>query len=286
MINDTLCRFLLDDLDIAGAVVRLGPPGDRCSTIATIRRRFARLLGEMTATTLLLGGKLKQPGRLTASSCAATDRSRCWSSTATSNCRSAAWPGCSAPRPNESAADCSATGSCNWSLDMPSMREPYQSIVPLAGDQHRRDLRALPRSVGPVAGTLVSRRASRRRRRTAPAENCRRRAARRRRLGAHRGARRNGQARELLSLPAEELLRRLFPRRNRSPVCRPDGCHNCPEDWEKVRSLLLSLGPKRSMPRCTSKARWSSRTTSAIANTVSTRSRHRRTRVSLPPTIH
>ena len=42
--------------------------------------------------------------------------------------------------------------------------------------------------------------------------------------------------------PADELLLRLFGEETvRLFPARPVA-HNCPEDWEKVRSLLLSLG--------------------------------------------
>ena len=47
---------------------------------------------------------------------------------------------------------------------------------------------------------------------------------------------------ELLSLPAEELLLRLFGEETvRLFPVRPVA-YNCPEDWEKVRSMLRSLG--------------------------------------------
>ncbi len=50
------------------------------------------------------------------------------------------------------------------------------------------------------------------------------------------------KAAELLSLPAEELLLCIFPEETVRLFPARAIVHNCPEDWEKVRSLLRSLG--------------------------------------------
>lgn len=61
---DAVHAFLLEDLDIRGALVQLGPSW----AAMTSRRNYAapvrELLGELAAVTALLGSKLKQPGRL------------------------------------------------------------------------------------------------------------------------------------------------------------------------------------------------------------------------------
>ena len=63
--TDCVRRFLFEELDIRGAVVRL----DAIWTQLLARRdyppRVVQLLGEMSATTVLLADNLKQPGRLT-----------------------------------------------------------------------------------------------------------------------------------------------------------------------------------------------------------------------------
>jgi molecular chaperone Hsp33 len=61
---DAVHAFLLEDLDIRGALVQLGP-----SWAATTRRRnyaapVRDLLGELAAVTALIGSNLKTPGRL------------------------------------------------------------------------------------------------------------------------------------------------------------------------------------------------------------------------------
>ncbi|HOG03593.1 MAG TPA: Hsp33 family molecular chaperone HslO, partial [Accumulibacter sp.] len=65
MTDDCLHRFLFDDLDIRGALVRLGPAWRAMIENRAYPAPVAQLLGEMSATTVLLGGQLKQPGRLT-----------------------------------------------------------------------------------------------------------------------------------------------------------------------------------------------------------------------------
>ncbi|MBP6070590.1 MAG: Hsp33 family molecular chaperone HslO, partial [Candidatus Accumulibacter sp.] len=51
------------------------------------------------------------------------------------------------------------------------------------------------------------------------------------------------KASELLSLPAADLLLRLFHEEAVRLFPARTVIHNCPEDWEKVRSMLRSLGP-------------------------------------------
>ena len=65
MSEDYVQRFLLDDLDIRGAVVRLGPVWRQLLTNRRYPAAVSSLLGQMSATTLLLADHLKQPGRLT-----------------------------------------------------------------------------------------------------------------------------------------------------------------------------------------------------------------------------
>jgi molecular chaperone Hsp33 len=61
---DQVHRFLLEDLDIRGALVQLGPSWVEMNS----RRRYAPpvrdLLGELAAVTALIGSNLKAPGRL------------------------------------------------------------------------------------------------------------------------------------------------------------------------------------------------------------------------------
>ncbi|WP_446913917.1 Hsp33 family molecular chaperone HslO, partial [Klebsiella pneumoniae] len=54
-----------DDLDIRGAVVRLGPVWQALQAGRSYSAPVARLLGEITLATTLVGSQLKQLGRLT-----------------------------------------------------------------------------------------------------------------------------------------------------------------------------------------------------------------------------
>ncbi|MDD5247703.1 MAG: Hsp33 family molecular chaperone HslO [Rhodocyclaceae bacterium] len=62
---DAIRRFIIEGLDIRGAVVRLGPAWQALQA----RRDYAAperdLLGELAAVTALIGSNLKQPGRIT-----------------------------------------------------------------------------------------------------------------------------------------------------------------------------------------------------------------------------
>src|SRR5690606_40904781 len=58
-------RFLLEDLDIRGAVVRLTDVWQAMQAGRDYPPAVARLLGEMSAVSAVIAGHLKQPGRLT-----------------------------------------------------------------------------------------------------------------------------------------------------------------------------------------------------------------------------
>jgi len=241
MINDTLCRFMLEELDIAGAVVGLGPAWRQMLDQRDYPAPLARLLGEMTATTVLLGDKLKQAGRLSIQL-----RGSGAVSLLVIDCNEQlqirGMAKSSAAIEDGSAAELLGDGQLQLVLDMPSMREPYQSIVPLAGDSiaeifehylaQSEQLPArlfLAAAADGAAGLFLQRLPTAEQR---DADGWTRIEA----LAA------TVKPSELLSLPAEELLRRLFGEETLRLFPARPVTHNCPEDWEKVRSMLLSLG--------------------------------------------
>ena len=63
--SNTVQRFLFDDLDIRGAVVRLDSVWKKLMTGRNYPAPVVELLGQLSATALLLADNLKQPGRLT-----------------------------------------------------------------------------------------------------------------------------------------------------------------------------------------------------------------------------
>ncbi len=62
--NDAVCSFLFEDLDIRGALVQLGSAWRSLYAGRNYAPATRQLLGEMTAVTALLGSQMKSPGRL------------------------------------------------------------------------------------------------------------------------------------------------------------------------------------------------------------------------------
>lgn len=242
MSQDSVCRFLFDDLDICGAVVSLGAVWRKMLENRAYPEPVVRLLGEMSATTLLLGGNLKQPGRLTIQL-----RGNGPVSLLVIDCNEQlqirGMARCEAQPESKSLRALLGHGHLQLSLDMRSMREPYQSIVPLDGENvaevfehYLRQSDQLPTrfflaaSSEAAAGLLLQK--------LPAADPCDPDGwARVEALAA------TVKASELLSLPAADLLLRLFHEEAVRLFPARTVIHNCPEDWEKVRSMLRSLGP-------------------------------------------
>jgi molecular chaperone Hsp33 len=242
MSQDSVCRFLFDDLDICGAIVSLGAVWRKMLENRAYPEPVVRLLGEMSATTLLLGGNLKQPGRLTIQL-----RGNGPVSLLVIDCNEQlqirGMARCEAQPESKSLRELLGHGHLQLSLDMRSMREPYQSIVPLDGENvaevfehYLRQSDQLPTrfflaaSSEAAAGLLLQK--------LPAADPCDPDGwARVEALAA------TVKASELLSLPAADMLLRLFHEEAVRLFPARTVIHNCPEDWEKVRSMLRSLGP-------------------------------------------
>ena len=131
--NNYVQRFLFDDLDIRGAIVRLDTVWQKLLTKRGYPAPVITLLGEMTATAALLADNLKQPGRLTIQL-----RGDGPVSLLVIDCNEALNIRCMAQHGDDlksgSALDLLGHGQLLMSLDTESMHEPYQSVVPLYGD--------------------------------------------------------------------------------------------------------------------------------------------------------
>lgn len=126
-------RFLLENLDIRGAVVHLDSVWRAMLTGRHYPQTVSQLLGEMSAVTLLLGENLKQTGRLTIQLNGSGPVSMLViDCTDTLHLRGMAK--CEQTITAQTAPDLLGDGRLVLTLDMPSMRECYQSIVPLDGD--------------------------------------------------------------------------------------------------------------------------------------------------------
>lgn len=130
--SDCVQRFLLENLDIRGAIVRLDSVWQQMLSGRNYPHRVAQLLGEMSATTLLLRNNVKQAGRLTIQLIGKGPISMlvidCNESL---HIRSMAK--CLQHIESQSVADLFGHGQLLLTLDMPAMRETYQSIVPMDG---------------------------------------------------------------------------------------------------------------------------------------------------------
>lgn len=234
-------RFMFDDLDIRGAVVRLDSVWQKLLTNRDYPEAVIDLLGQMTATTLLLADNLKQPGRLTIQL-----RGNGPISLLVIDCNEELNVRCMAQH-GENIEDAPLTqllghGQFLLSLDMASMREPYQSVVPLVGEsiaeifEHYLDqseqlasrffLAASPQG---AAGIFLQKMPSTDER---DADGW----ARVEALAA------TAKPEELLGLSAEALLTCLFHEETVRLFAAQEVTNNCPEDWEKVRNMLRTLG--------------------------------------------
>lgn len=235
-------RFLLEALDIRGTVVRLDDVWQALQHDRNYSDEVAGLLGEMCATTAVVAGNLKQPGRLTmqiqghgAVSLLVVD------CTDALNMRAMA----QADTHTHGLVGISALlgdGRMQLSLEAPSMREPYVSMVPLEGECIAEVLQHyLERSEQQPAALWL---ACTRTRAAAlflqklPGADL---------LDADGWDRVRALAAtltqgELLDLPADRLLLRLFADEDVRLFAPRPVHHHWPRDPDKIAALLRSLG--------------------------------------------
>ena len=235
--------FLLERLDIRGAIVSLDGAWRSLLAKRGYPAPVANLLGEMSAVTALIAANLKQPGRMTFQlrgegpvnllvlDCDEQLRLR----------GMAHW------RPDKlqdqlSAPDLLGHGQLALTLDAAGMRQPYQSLVPLVGagiaeifehylSQSEQQPTRLVLAAGPerAVGLLLQKLPS------ADARDADGWNRIQHLLATLRPA-------EMLGQTPVDLLRRVFPEEDIRVYDPRPVSHHCPEDWEKVRNMLRSLG--------------------------------------------
>jgi len=234
-------RFLFDDLDIRGSIVHLGSVWEQLLAKRDYPESVALLLGQMSATTLLLADNLKQPGRLTLQLHGTPPLSLL-----VVDCNEGLNIRCMAHH-DKNISDFQIMkllrqGQLSLILDTLSMREPYQSIVPIVGAnvaemfEHYLDQSEqlpsrffLATSPNEIAGLFLQKTPS----------------------SDHRDP--DGWARietlaatvqdkELLRLPSESLLQLLFHEETLRLYEPQVVTHDYPKDWDKVRNMLRTLG--------------------------------------------
>ena len=234
-------RFLLEDLDIRGAVVRLTDVWEAMQDERGYAPAVAHLLGEMSAVSTVIAGNLKQPGRLTFQitghgpvsllviDCAETLNLRGYA-------KAEGTPAAG------TLAELVGDGRLQLSLDIEGLDQPYQSLVPLEGDSiaevfehylaqsEQQPARLWLAGSAQAAVALFVQKLP-----GADAKDL---------DGWSRVHQLANTVREdeLLGLDAEALLRRLFAEENVRLFEARRVTHDWPADPEKIAEMLRALG--------------------------------------------
>lgn len=235
-------RFLLEDLDIRGALVKLDDVWQALLEKRDYPANVRDLLGAMAAVGGVIGGNLKQAGRLTIQlqghgpvALLVVDI------TEALNLRGYA-------KASEDAAGLSGVadligdGQLLLTLDMPGLRHPYQSYVPIEGDsvaevfehyltQSEQQPAALHTACSAAAAACLFLQKLPDADKKDPD-------------GWDRVTRLAATIRpdELLGLEPEAILTRLFHQETVRLLDAREVTHDWPQDWDKVRDMLRSLG--------------------------------------------
>ena len=234
-------RFLLENLDIRGAVVRLTDVWQALQQGRAYAAPVARLLGEMCAVSVVIAGNLKQAGRLTFQisgqgpvSLLVVD--------CTEKLNLRAYAKAETVPADESLPALVGDGRLQLALDVAGLDQPYQSVVPLEGDSIAATFEHfLLQSEQQPAGLWLACNAD-----AAvalfvqrlPGADARDEDGWSRVLQLARTVRRE----ELLGLQADELLRRLFAEEDVRLYPARAVTHDWPADPAKVASMLQALG--------------------------------------------
>ena len=239
--SNSVQRFLFDDLDIRGAIVRLDSVWEKMMSGRSYPEPVVCLLGQMSAITLLLADNLKQPGRLTVQM-----RGDGPVSLMVIDCNEQLNIRCMAHHAEQIAAapliELLGKGQLLLSLDAQPMREPYQSIVPLDGEnitqvfehylKQSEQLSSrffLAATSSRIAGLFLQKMPSTDER-DPDGWN---------RIEALAST---VKPEELADLTNEDLLNRLFPEETIRLFKTQPITNDCPKDWNKVGNILLTLG--------------------------------------------
>lgn len=239
--SDFVVRFLLEELDIRGAFVRLGDAWRSMQARRGYAAAVRDLLGEMTATAVLVGGNLKQPGRLTLQLQGhGPIRLLVVDCTAGLHVRGMAQAEADVtPAP---VARLFGDGRLSLILQNEASREPWQSLVPVAGDSiaavfehYLAQSEQQPARLWLTANAQLACGLFLQKLPGADAKDGDG-WARIEQLAA------TATPAELQSLPVETLLPRLFPGEALRLFAPKPVVYDCPENRDKVSGMLRSLG--------------------------------------------
>jgi molecular chaperone Hsp33 len=131
--SSTIQRFLLEALDIRGAVVKLTDVWQALQHERGYSPALAGLLGEMAAVCAMIAGNLKQPGRLTFQARGSGPiRQLVIDCSESLNLRGFAMAEDFSPE--DKLPSLFGDGQLQLSLETEGLKQPYQSIVPLEGN--------------------------------------------------------------------------------------------------------------------------------------------------------
>lgn len=234
-------RFLLEELDIRGALVRLDSVWQAIQAGRDYPPPVVQLLGETCAVAAVIAGNLKQAGRLTFQ-VSGQGPLGLLVVDCTEDLNLRAYAKASGVLAGDGLAELVGDGRLQLSLDVPGLDQPYRSLVPLEGDSVARCFEHyLSQSEQQPAGLWLASSAA-----AAAALFVQKLPgadfkdedgwARVQHLAA------TVRADELLSLPPAEILHRLFAEETvRLFDARPVR-HDWPADPEKIATLLRGLG--------------------------------------------
>lgn len=241
MSSDFVVRFLFEELDIRGAFVRLGEAWRNLQVKRGYAATVRDLFGEMTATAVLIADNLKQPGRLTFQLQGhGPIRMLVIDCTADLHLRGMAKAEAEvAPAP---VSQLFGDGRLALILQSESAREPYQSLVPAAGD-----------SIAAVFEHYLAQSEQQPARLWLAADDQSACGLFLQKLPGADTRDADGWSRieqlaatvtpqEMQALPVETLLGRLFPEETLRLFSPKPVAYDCPEDRDKVGGMLRSLG--------------------------------------------
>ncbi len=234
-------RFLLENLDIRGAVVRLDDVWQAMQAGRDYADNTARLLGEMSTVCVVIAGNLKDSGRLTFQ-LKGEDSLRLLVVDCTAGLNLRGYALASEDIDEVAPAQLLRSGQLQLSLDLGGREQPYQSLVPLDGDSISAIFEHyLAQSEQQPAGLWLA---------CDRGQAC---ALFLQKLPGADERDEDGWTRvqqlaatvrddELLNLDATSLLSRLFAEEDVRVYPPRAVTHHWPRDEEKVRTMLLGLG--------------------------------------------
>ena len=237
---DAVRRFLFEDLDIRGALVQIGPAWRQMQAQRGYGDTARALLGELSAVTAIIASTLKTPGRLTFH-LRGHGPVRLLVVDCDEQLRLRGLAKAPAALATATIPELFGDGQLALTLDTNATGQPYQSIVPLAGN-----------SVAAVFEHYLMQSEQTPSRLWLMADAANACGLFLQKLPSADGRDADGwnRVQQLaatvspaeLSLPAETLLARLFPDEDIRLYKPHTVTYHCPRDEEKVLEMLRSLG--------------------------------------------